>query len=84
MKTIGVSADIDGFVCAPNDIKSLSCDNKLYITPGIRLEKNTDDHHKICTPQEALNLGASYLVIGRSITTSTHPNNTLTEILKEL
>ena len=84
LKTIGVSADIDGFVCAPNDIKSLSCDNKLYITPGIRLEKNTDDHHKVCTPQEALNLGASYLVIGRSITTSTHPNNTLTEILKGL
>ena len=84
LKTIGVSADIDGFVCAPSDIKSLSCDNKLYITPGIRLEKNTDDHHKVFTPQEAFNLGASYLVVGRSITASTHPNNTLTEILKEL
>ena len=84
LKTIGLSADIDGFVCAPNDIKSLSCNNKLYITPGIRLEKNTDDHHKVFTPQEAFNLGASYLVVGRSITASTHPNNTLTEILKEL
>ena len=84
LKSIGLSADIDGFVCAPNDIKSLSCNNKLYVTPGIRLEKNIDDHHKVYTPKEALNLGASYLVIGRSITASSHPNNTLTEILKGL
>jgi len=84
LKTIGLSADIDGFVCAPNDIKSLSCINKLYVTPGIRLGQNTDDHHKSCTPKEALNLGASYLVIGRTITASTHPNNTLSEILKGL
>ena len=84
LRDIGLISGIDGFVCAPSDIQVLSSDNKIYVTPGIRLNKNSDDHHKICTPNEALKLGASYLVIGRSITDSKSPNSTLEQIVKNL
>lgn len=84
LKNIGITADIDGFVCSPNDIQSLSNSNKLYVTPGIRLDKNADDHHKVWTPVQACSLGASYLVIGRSITNSKDPNSVLEEIIKSL
>tara|TARA_B100000900_G_C20563644_1_gene710034 strand:- start:691 stop:1368 length:678 start_codon:yes stop_codon:yes gene_type:complete len=84
IKDIGLAADIDGFVCSPSDIHLLLGSDKLYVTPGIRLDKKADDHHKIWTPNEALSLGASYLVIGRSITTSKDPNHTLEEIINKL
>ncbi len=84
LKNIGLSADIDGFVCSPTDIKSLVSTDKIYVTPGIRLDQKTDDHHKIWTPNEALNLGASYLVIGRSITKSKNPNTILQNIIKTI
>lgn len=84
LKKIGLEADIDGYVCSPSDIKSLSSEKKLYVTPGIRLDKKADDHHKVWTPKEALNLGSSYLVIGRSITTNENPNDILEGILNSL
>ena len=84
LKNIGLTADIDGFVCSPSDIHSLSSSNKIYVTPGIRLDEKIDDHHKTWTPVKALSLGSSYLVIGRSITASENPNRTLEEILKSL
>tara|TARA_Y100000768_G_C23984181_1_gene687727 strand:+ start:1309 stop:2010 length:702 start_codon:yes stop_codon:yes gene_type:complete len=84
LKDIGLNTNIDGFVCSPDDINTISNDQKLFVTPGIRLDKSTDDHHKVWTPIEAMNLGASYLVIGRSITSSKDPNKTLVEILRSL
>ena len=84
LKNIGITADIDGFVCSPSDIQFLSNSNKLYVTPGIRLDKNTDDHHKVWTPVQACSMGACYLVIGRSITNSKDPNSVLEEIIKSL
>ena len=84
LKNIGLNADIDGFVCAPSDIKTLSSRNKIYVTPGIRLDKTIDDHHNTWLPKESLSLGASYLVIGRSITNSKNPNDILMNIVKSL
>ena len=84
LKDIGLDSNIDGFVCSPYDIDTLSADSKIYVTPGIRIEDNTDDHHKVITPLEAIKLGSNYLVIGRSITESLNPNKTLEEIIKSL
>ena len=80
LKDIGIDANIDGFVCSPYDIDVLRADNKIFVTPGIRTDNNTDDHHKIISPKEALKLGSNYLVIGRSITESSNPNKELQRI----
>ena len=84
LKDIGLDANLDGFVCSPYDIDILKADNKIFVTPGIRTNDNNNDHHKVITPQEALKLGSDYLVIGRSITESSNPNNELGRIINSL
>ena len=84
LKDIGLDANIDGFVCSPYDIDILKADNKIFVTPGIRTNNNTNDHHKVITPQEALKLGSNYLVIGRSITESSNPNKEIEKIVNSL
>jgi orotidine-5'-phosphate decarboxylase len=84
LKDIGLEANVDGFVCSPYDIDTLKADNKIFVTPGIRTDDNTNDHHKVITPQEALKLGSDYLVIGRSITESSNPNKELERIINSL
>ena len=84
MKDIGLEADIDGFVCSPYDINTLAAEDKIFVTPGIRTNSNTQDHHKVITPVKALQLGSTYLVIGRSITESLEPSKELKEIYQYL
>ncbi len=84
LKDIGLSTNIDGFVCSPYDIKIINSNEKVYVTPGIRIDDNIDDHHKVTTPSKAIELGSTYLVIGRSITCSQEPNKTLENIIKDL
>jgi orotidine-5'-phosphate decarboxylase len=84
LKDIGLDSNVDGFVCSPYDIDTLKEDSKICVTPGIRTGNNTNDHHKVITPLEAIKLGSDYLVIGRSITESLNPNKTLEEIIKSL
>ena len=71
-------------MCSPYDINALRERNKIYVTPGIRTDDNTNDHHKVITPQDAVKLGSSYLVIGRCITESLHPNKQLEKIINSL
>jgi orotidine-5'-phosphate decarboxylase len=45
-----------------------------YICPGIRMEgDDVDDQKRFVTPQEAKEMGADYIVVGRSITKSNNP-----------
>jgi len=84
LRDIGLDADIDGFVCSPYDINTLAAEDKIFVTPGIRTNNNTHDHHKVITPVNALQLGSTYLVIGRSITESSDPNKVIKEIYQSL
>ena len=68
---------LDGVVCsameAPQLRKIISKDFCL-VTPGIRpLNCNKNDQARVATPQEAIQNGADYLVIGRPITQSNDP-----------
>lgn len=82
------NAGLDGVVCSAQEaslIKQNTENNFLTITPGIRLIKEiTDDQNKIMTPLEALNNKADYLVIGRPITQSTNPTETLYTIISDI
>ena len=76
---------LDGVVCSPHEIKlikKLSCNNLIIVTPGIRLinYSNDDDQKRFMTPNQAVNLGADYLVIGRPITKSSDPLSELISI----
>ena len=82
LSIIASDAKIDGVVCSPGDISSIniSKNNLEFITPGIRLSDDSNDHSKIYTPSIALELGSSYLVIGRPITEAKDPMSIVEKI----
>jgi len=82
LSIIASDAKIDGVVCSPGDISYIntSKNNLEFITPGIRLSDDSNDHSKIYTPNTALELGSSYLVIGRPITESKDPMSVVEKI----
>ena len=77
---------LDGIVCSANDIKDIKSEYKNldFVTPGIRLDKTSNDHSITCTPEEAINLGSTYLVIGRPITESKDPTLVMKQILSSI
>lgn len=79
---------LDGVVCSAHEaslIKSHTSDKFLTVTPGIRLsDSKTDDQTRIMTPENAIENGADYLVIGRPITLAEYPANVLAKINKSI
>lgn len=75
---------LDGVVCSAHEAKRLKylcgTDFKL-VTPGIRpIGSDVGDQRRIMTPQEAVEAGVDYMVIGRPITRSDNPTLTLQQI----
>ena len=61
-------SSIDGVICPPSEISRSKELFNLIVTPGIRLKNDTNDDQKnITTPEKAIESGADYLVMGRSI-----------------
>ena len=81
---LSFDAGLDGCVCSPWEVKvlrSIYKNNFELITPGIRTNiENKDDQNRIMTPNEALNSGASKLIIGRSISNSKDPYKAFLDI----
>jgi orotidine-5'-phosphate decarboxylase len=79
---------LHGVVCSAQEASSLKSDlgaEFQLVTPGIRLaDSAVDDQRRIVTPQKAMELGSDYLVIGRPITQSANPLQTLIEINNSL
>ena len=75
---------LDGVVCSAREAEMLRRELNsefLLVTPGIRpATANKDDQVRVVTPQDALRMGASYLVIGRPITAASDPRVALEEI----
>ena len=76
---------LDGVVCSAQEAKmlreTLGPDFAL-VTPGIRpAGSNADDQKRIVTPKQAMLDGSTHLVIGRPITQSENPSQTLRDIL---
>ncbi|WP_213132615.1 orotidine-5'-phosphate decarboxylase [Citrobacter sp. FP75] len=75
---------LDGVVCSAQEAvrfkQELGQAFKL-VTPGIRPEgSEAGDQRRIMTPQQALSAGVDYMVIGRPVTQSTDPAQTLKTI----
>jgi len=75
---------LDGVVCSAMEAEqlklSLGKEFKL-ITPGIRpAGSSQDDQQRIMTPEQAMNVGVDYLVIGRPITKAIDPQLVLQQI----
>ena len=85
---LSFDAGLDGCVCSPLEAKMLRSiykNNFELITPGIRINiENKNDQSRIMTPNQAINNGASKLVVGRTISKAKDPNKTFLEICKSI
>lgn len=81
-----LKANLNGIVCSGCDLLSihriLGTQSLLKVVPGIRPSwyKKKDDQKRVITPQEALILGADYLVIGRPILNAEDPVKALADM----
>ena len=68
---IAVKANLDGVVCSPHELDMSNVilnSDSMKITPGIRDIKVGDDQARTMSAKEAIEKGATFLVIGRPIT----------------
>ncbi|MDC0512727.1 orotidine-5'-phosphate decarboxylase [Gammaproteobacteria bacterium] len=66
-----VKANLDGVVCSPHELEmsnTILNSDSIKITPGIRDIKVEDDQARTMSAIEAIEKGATFLVIGRPIT----------------
>ncbi len=88
LASLANGSGLDGVVCSAHEASMLKTrlghDFEL-VTPGIRPAGSTaDDQQRIMTPRDALAVGVDYMVIGRPITRSENPLQTLIEINRSL
>lgn len=79
---------LNGVVASPLEIKAIreACgDDFVIVTPGVRPTwAATNDQKRVMTPKEAVQSGATYLVVGRPITANPKPADAAKRILEEM
>ena len=74
-------AGCDGVVCAAREVPDARRMGMRTMVPGIRLPgQPTDDQARVATPDEAIQCGADWLVVGRAITSAPDPEAAAAEI----
>ena len=85
---VGFESGVDGVVSSPLEVKQLKekfGKRLIFVTPGIRMSSdNSNDQKRVSTPGKAISDGSSLLVIGRSITSSINPLNSINKIIANI
>ena len=88
LATLVKQSGLNGVVSSPQEIELLRKElpkDFVIVTPGIRMDDGSkDDQKRICTPKDAFNAGADYIIIGRPITEDPAPRLKAEAILKTL
>ncbi len=75
--TLARDAGCGGVICAVADIAIVHAVSSGLeaVTPGIRMEGDpVDDQARVATPRQALDAGASVILLGRSVTKANNPS----------
>lgn len=82
------ASGLDGVVASPQETRAIrdACGQDFQIvTPGVRPpDQRQDDQARTLTPAEAMSAGATYLVIGRPITSAPNPRDAAERIAATL
>jgi orotidine-5'-phosphate decarboxylase len=88
LAALAEDSGLDGVVCSPLEVEALRGERGAafkLVTPGVRpAGASVDDQKRIMTPTDAIRAGASYLVVGRPITASSTPLDSLSAINAEV
>jgi orotidine-5'-phosphate decarboxylase len=80
-------AGIDGIVCSGEEVAAARAawPDGFFVVPGVRpAGADLEDQKRVVTPREALDAGASVLVIGRPITGVPDPAKAIRDIARTL
>lgn len=80
---LAMSAGVDGVVCSGAEVAAAKrlWPGGFFVVPGVRLANGAaSDQKRIVTPRQALDDGASILVVGRPITLAARPDVAAREI----
>ena len=88
LASLAVKSGLRGLVCSPLEITQLRQilpASVQLVTPGIRTgAEKADDQKRTLSPREAIDAGASWLVIGRPISAAENPRAAAEKILESL
>ena len=86
MAKVAAAAGCEGLVCSPQELNVVAqaAPGLLRVTPGIRPTDVDDDQARTATPSDAIEKGASLLVIGRPITQAADPAAAAAAILADI
>jgi orotidine-5'-phosphate decarboxylase len=86
MAKVAAVSGLEGVVCSPQELNVVAqaAPGLQRVTPGIRPRDLGDDQTRTATPREAIERGASMIVIGRPITRAPEPGRAAAEILAEI
>jgi orotidine-5'-phosphate decarboxylase (EC 4.1.1.23) len=83
-----IQAGMDGLVLSPLEVAAVRKEfgpGPVLVTPGVRSASvGAGDQKRVATPRQALQAGATYLVIGREITRAASPRSAATRILNDI
>src|SRR5947199_7682804 len=81
-------ASMDGVVASPLEIARIrrECGRGfLIVTPGVRMARSSwDDQKRVLAPDQAIQAGADYIVVGKPIRDSKDPQAAAREIVMEM
>ncbi|MEO6034277.1 MAG: orotidine-5'-phosphate decarboxylase [Verrucomicrobiota bacterium] len=88
LANLAASSGLRGLVCSPleiADLRQFLPHEMQLVTPGIRITGHRpDDQKRTLSPREAMDAGASWLVIGRPICNAVSPRAAAEKILASL
>jgi len=88
LASLAVQSGLRGLVCSPleiADLRQMLPAEIQLVTPGIRTgAEKADDQKRTLSPREAMQAGASWLVIGRPIYAAENPRAAAEKILESL
>jgi len=83
-----VETRMDGLICSPLEVarvREIAGPDSILVTPGVRsANASQGDQKRVATPKQAIDQGATYLVIGRQVTRAADPQAAYSEILEEI
>lgn len=75
---LAMEAGLDGVVCSGNEVRAAKAiwPKGFFVVPGVRpADGAAGDQKRVVTPRQALDNGASILVVGRPITQAEDPDH---------
>jgi orotidine-5'-phosphate decarboxylase len=80
-------AGLDGVVAGGSEIemiRDLCGKDFVIVTPGVRIDEKKNDQKRTITPKEAIEKGATYIVLGRAVRDHQDPQGLLGKISEDI